>query len=743
MAALSVTYSLEFVGELNAAGITSDPDATSLAGGGVAVVGDHLTHSDTTFFHPDGRISGAPEWFPATTGAAISELSNGNIVIAGEHGDQAFFTIVSSTGTTIVAPAASGDSFAQVLAVDVAGLAGGGFVVVSQVLIEGTDHDLRVEIHDNDGHPVTAFTVDGTDADDRAPSVAALADGSFAIAWHRFAETASEVWYAVYEPDGSPRKVPTLLDGEDANRDPSIVALPNGGFAIAYADSSWGEGGDFDITLARFDGLGNFIDADDVSQNDHGDLLPSLTVLSNGMIAVGSTSFSVAFDPNWSLVDQAGNLLASTSVGMTAFGDNLTSVAGMLDGKLAAFFTSNGDEVVGQVLQAVRFTAGDTVASDFIIGDDLIDLVDGGGGDDLIYGGGNADSLAGSSGNDGFIYGTGDPGADTIDGGQDFDFIGFTADADVSAVSIFSIEKLDFSGPQAVVATIGASQVGAGLAANLVVDGDPGAVAVTLRVTMGSAAAVDLSGFTFLDFDTSSTGNARLQVDGDGDAETIVGSLRDDLVLGAGGNDTLTGAGGIDTLRGGLGDDTYVVNAAGEAKEAAGGGLDTVKSVVTYALGANLENLALLGTADIGGTGNALKNQLTGTSGANALDGGAGNDVLVGGRGADTLTGGADHDRFDFNATMDSGPGLSDVIADFAGNGARAGDRIDLSTIDADVLTGGNQAFVFIGTAAFTAAGQVRYVNGVLLASTDGDLQAELRIELAGSPPLVADDLVL
>jgi hypothetical protein len=34
-------------------------------------------------------------------------------------------------------------------------------------------------------------------------------------------------------------------------------------------------------------------------------------------------------------------------------------------------------------------------------------------------------------------------------------------------------------------------------------------------------------------------------------------------------------------------------------------------------------------------------------------------------------------------------------------------------------------------------------VNGVLAASTDGDTQAELRIELTGSPPLVAADLVL
>ena len=57
---------------------------------------------------------------------------------------------------------------------------------------------------------------------------------------------------------------------------------------------------------------------------------------------------------------------------------------------------------------------------------------------------------------------------------------------------------------------------------------------------------------------------------------------------------------------------------------------------------------------------------------------------------------------------FDSTASFSDVIVDFAGNGKLAGDRIDLSTIDADVLAGGDQAFTFIGTDDFTALGQIR-----------------------------------
>ena len=65
------------------------------------------------------------------------------------------------------------------------------------------------------------------------------------------------------------------------------------------------------------------------------------------------------------------------------------------------------------------------------------------------------------------------------------------------------------------------------------------------------------------------------------------------------------------------------------------------------------------------------------------------------------MTGGGGFDRFDFNSVGESLPGLfsRDVITDFDGNGIFAGDVIDVSTIDANVLLLGNQAFNFIGAA--------------------------------------------
>jgi len=68
--------------------------------------------------------------------------------------------------------------------------------------------------------------------------------------------------------------------------------------------------------------------------------------------------------------------------------------------------------------------------------------------------------------------------------------------------------------------------------------------------------------------------------------------------------------------------------------EAAGGGVDTVRSTGNYTLPANVENLELRGFA-YGGTGNALDNVLRGNDLSNGLTGGGGRDTYEGGRGDD------------------------------------------------------------------------------------------------------------
>ena len=66
----------------------------------------------------------------------------------------------------------------------------------------------------------------------------------------------------------------------------------------------------------------------------------------------------------------------------------------------------------------------------------------------------------------------------------------------------------------------------------------------------------------------------------------------------------LDGGAGADTMIGGLGNDTYVVDNAGDVVTERQRGTDTVQRRSRYTLGGNVENLTLTGTANINGTGN-------------------------------------------------------------------------------------------------------------------------------------------
>lgn len=138
---------------------------------------------------------------------------------------------------------------------------------------------------------------------------------------------------------------------------------------------------------------------------------------------------------------------------------------------------------------------------------------------------------------------------------------------------------------------------------------------------------------------------------------------------------------------------------------------------------------------------------LKGWGGNDALSGGRGADILTGGGGADVLTGGAGADRFDYDRIQESTVRSSgrDRITDFS---HAQHDRIDLSGIDADTHTRGNQKFEFLGDDAFSRSeGELRVVQGrsitVVQGDVDGDGKADFAITLAGSLHLKAGDFLL
>jgi Ca2+-binding RTX toxin-like protein len=164
--------------------------------------------------------------------------------------------------------------------------------------------------------------------------------------------------------------------------------------------------------------------------------------------------------------------------------------------------------------------------------------------------------------------------------------------------------------------------------------------------------------------------------------------------------------------------------------ENAGEGFDQVQTSVSYSLaaGAEVEVLyadpATTSTAPISLIGNELDNLLTGNDGIN---------VLVGGLGVDTLRGNGGGDAFLWSYIADTGLNNPDVVTDYS---SAQGDVLHFTNMDADDTVAGNQDFTLIGTAAFTAPGQINwFTNGTdtfIQLNTDADLAADGVIQLNG-----------
>ena len=387
---------------------------------------------------------------------------------------------------------------------------------------------------------------------------------------------------------------------------------------------------------------------------------------------------------------------------------DLTGLEGTITmtGVESVHFISDGESVaVADLFDWNWGTTGDDII-DGVRGDDTIlgiegnDLLRGRGGNDTLYGGDGNDILNGGAGNDTMIGGEGD----------DVYFVRDAGDVVFEEIA----EGLD-----------------------------------TIKASFSYTLGDDVENLQLL-------GSENMTGIGNTADNKIVGGHGSDLLSGREGDDFLNGRNGDDIMTGGTGDDTYIVDALGDVViENSGEGIDTVRSFLSFALPEHVENLRLIGSEAMTGTGNALDNFIrgadgddiiSGNEGADRLSGGQGDDILRGGKGVDRLIGNDGSDTFVF---IDGDTGTERSLADRIIDFDRAEfDRIDLSAMDADTTSTGDQAFEFIGSAAFSrSAGELHLIasgNGSFLeGDTDGDGVADFSIFLVGAALLETGDLVL
>jgi Ca2+-binding RTX toxin-like protein len=170
----------------------------------------------------------------------------------------------------------------------------------------------------------------------------------------------------------------------------------------------------------------------------------------------------------------------------------------------------------------------------------------------------------------------------------------------------------------------------------------------------------------------------------------------------------------------------------------------TVNLAAGLGSGGNAQGDALTEIENV--IGSRANDTLIGNAMNNALFGSDGVDMLTGAGGKDTLTGGIGADFFSYLAVGDSPVGAgADLITDFS---HAQGDRIDLRLIDANTILPNDQAFSFIGAAAFgNIAGQLRATVAGSITTVAGDVNgdgfADFSVTLTGALTLVAADFVL
>jgi Ca2+-binding RTX toxin-like protein len=226
--------------------------------------------------------------------------------------------------------------------------------------------------------------------------------------------------------------------------------------------------------------------------------------------------------------------------------------------------------------------------------------------------------------------------------------------------------------------------------------------------------------------------------------ENAVGTAFNDALVGNAADNRIAGGSGADWLVGGAGNDTFVqaIDATSVDRLFGDAGIDTLDySGAIAGVTVQLSGYSAIGGATLAtftgienAVGSAFNDALIGNASDNHITGGAGGDWLVGGGGADTFVYGA------------IGDGAGDSIRDFS---QIENDLIDLSAIDADPTTGGDDIFAFSAVRHAGVAGEAVVTNfgasSLVSLYLDADEIVDMTIQVVHQNEVImnADDFVL
>ena len=676
-------------------GTQNNPDVTAFDSGGYVITWQSADASGTGIFsqsyNANGvKVNGQVQVNTTTAGAqsnaVAAQLHNDSYVVvwnsvgqdnpdnsSGIYMQRFFPGGVTFGAETLVNTTTAGSQ--QNAAV--VGLDDGGFVVTwASAGLDGDGFGIAAQRFSNVGTKVGGEVIvnDGTAGEQLSPTITALSDGGWVIAWEdhdQFGADLTGICAQRFDADGNAIGDMIYVNSQSLNgfqTAPSVAALADGGFVITYNDdTNDGSGsGVYQRVFSNAPSLNGVqtlygtADSDvldggsgaDLMYGGMGDDTYVVNSIHDGVFEragqgddtiMSSVSLAV-------LAVDIENLTLTGTAGLSGVGNTLDNV---MIGNAGANILSGGDgnDTIhgGGGNDTLVGEAGDDsvygeAGNDSINGGDGGNYIDGGAGNDTIDSGADGDTVYGGDGNDYVDSGLGDDtvdggagndaligddGDDTIDGGTGNDSIAggsgndiLTGGAGSDVMNGGSGDDYIYGGDQNdhIYASSGTDYV-YGDAGTDIYDASPLGVAAVIDLNRGKA--VQDGNTTWLN-----------------GIENVIGSSGTDTITGNSADNVIDGGFGADKMSGGLGNDTFYVDDAGdkvtESSDANLGGDDTVLATVSFTLGNYIENLTLGDLFDINGTGNSMDNVITGNSGNNVLDGKAGNDTLIGGFGDDT-----------------------------------------------------------------------------------------------------------